>query len=113
MLVRGAIALPIIVILSFLGLGTLRPIRTWAVGLRSLLIAISMFFYFGSLSFMPIAQGLAELFISPILILLITAFILKECSGLVRIVAVNVIYYSMYDGVLCTGCTVDSETRSS
>ena len=28
MLVRGAISLPIIVVLSFLGLGTMRPIRT-------------------------------------------------------------------------------------
>jgi drug/metabolite transporter (DMT)-like permease len=68
MLVRGAIALPIIVVLSFLGLGTMRPIRTWAVGPRSLLIAISMLFYFGSLSFMPITRGLAGLFTSPIFI---------------------------------------------
>ena len=88
MLVRSTIAFPIIVVLSFLGLGTMRPIRTWAVGLRSLLIAISMLFYFGSLSFMPIAQGLAGLFTSPIFILLITAFILKERIGPIRILAV-------------------------
>lgn len=89
MIVRGAFALPIIIMLSFLGLGTMRPIRTWAVGLRSLLIAISMLFYFGSLSFMPIAQGLAGLFTSPIFILIITAFILKERIGPVRILAVG------------------------
>ena len=89
MIVRGAFALPIIIMLSFLGLGTMRPIRTWAVGIRSLLIAISMLFYFGSLSFMPIAQGLAGLFTSPIFILIITAFILKERIGPVRILAVG------------------------
>jgi drug/metabolite transporter (DMT)-like permease len=88
MLVRGAIALPLIVILSFFGLGTMRTIRTWAVGLRSLFVAISMLFYFGSLSFMPIAQGLAGLFTSPIFILLITAFVLKEHIGPIRILAV-------------------------
>ena len=89
MIVRGAFALPIIIMLSFFGLGTMRPIRTWAVGIRSLLIAISMLFYFGSLSFMPIAQGLAGLFTSPIFILIITAFILKERIGPVRILAVG------------------------
>lgn len=89
MIVRGAFALPIIIMLSILGLGTMRPIRTWAVGIRSLLIAISMLFYFGSLSFMPIAQGLAGLFTSPIFILIITAFILKERIGPVRILAVG------------------------
>ena len=89
MIVRGAFALPIIIMLSFLGLGTMRPIRTWAVGIRSLLTAISMLFYFGSLSFMPIAQGLAGLFTSPIFILIITAFILKERIGPVRILAVG------------------------
>lgn len=89
MIVGGAFALPIIIMLSFLGLGTMRPIRTWAVGIRSLLIAISMLFYFGSLSFMPIAQGLAGLFTSPIFILIITAFILKERIGPVRILAVG------------------------
>jgi drug/metabolite transporter (DMT)-like permease len=88
MLVRGAIALPFIATLSFFGLGTMRPIRTWAVGLRSLFVAVSMLFYFGSLSFMPIAQGLAGLFTSPIFILLITAFILKERIGPIRILAV-------------------------
>ena len=89
MIVGGAFALPIIIMLSFLGLGTMRPIRRWAVGIRSLLIAISMLFYFGSLSFMPIAQGLAGLFTSPIFILIITAFILKERIGPVRILAVG------------------------
>lgn len=81
MLVRGAIALPIIVVLSFWGLCTMRPIRTWVVGLRSLLIAISMLFYFGSLSFMLMAQSLAGLFTSPTFILLIAAFALKELIG--------------------------------
>ena len=44
---------------------------------------------------MPIAQGLAGLFTSPIFILLITAFILKERIGPVRILAVGLGFFGI------------------
>ena len=59
-----------------------------AVALRSFFVAFAMLFYFGSLAFMPLAQALAGLFTSPIFILLITAFILREPVGPARIFAV-------------------------
>ena len=85
---RSAMGLPLIILVSFLGFGTLWALRLWAVALRSFFVAFAMLFYFGSLAFMPLAQALAGLFTSPIFILLITAFILREPVGPARIFAV-------------------------
>jgi len=85
---RSAMGLPLIILASFLGFGTLWALRLWAVALRSFFVAFAMLFYFGSLAFMPLAQALAGLFTSPIFILLITAFILREPVGPARIWAV-------------------------
>lgn len=71
-----------------LGFGTMRPQRLWAVSVRSLLIAVGMLLYFGSLAFMPIAQSLAGLFTSPIFVLLMTVVVLKQKIGLWRVLAV-------------------------
>ncbi|MCR9125497.1 MAG: DMT family transporter [Rhodobacteraceae bacterium] len=87
--VRAAMALPLVVGLSVAGFGTLWPVRWWAVALRSLLVALSMLFYFGSLALMPIAQALAGLFTSPIFILLITVGLLRQRIGPWRLVAVG------------------------
>lgn len=72
-LMRASLAVPIAFGLSLLGFGAFRPVRLWAVAGRSLLVALSMLFYFSALALMPIAQALAGLFTSPIFILLITA----------------------------------------
>jgi len=85
---RSAMGLPLIILVSFLGFSTLWALRLWAVALRSFFVAFAMLFYFGSLAFMPLAQALAGLFTSPIFILLITAFILREPVGPARIWAV-------------------------
>ena len=85
---RSAMGLPLIILVSFLGFGTLWALRLWAVALRSFFVAFAMLFYFGSMAFMPLAQALAGLFTSPIFILLITAFILREPVGPARIWAV-------------------------
>ncbi len=85
---RSAMGLPLIILVSFLGFGTLWALRLWAVALRSIFVAFAMLFYFGSLAFVPLAQALAGLFTSPIFILLITAFILREPVGPARIWAV-------------------------
>jgi len=49
------------------------PVNWWPVLLRSFLFASAMLFYFASLAFLPIAQSLAGLFTSPIIVVLITA----------------------------------------
>lgn len=88
--IRALMALPLVWALSAMGLGTLRPVRLWAVALRSLLVGVSMLFYFSALALMPIAQALAGLFTSPIFILLVTALGMGQRIGLWRILAVAV-----------------------
>lgn len=89
-MIRALIAIPLIVAMSWLGLGTLAPHRLWAVALRSSLVAIAMLFYFSALALMSIAQALAGLFTSPIFILLISALFLHQRIGPWRVLAVAV-----------------------
>ncbi len=88
--VRALMAVPMVLALSLIGLGVLRPQRLWAVALRSVVLAVSMLFYFSALALMPIAQALAGLFTSPIFILIITALVLRQKIGPWRVVAVSV-----------------------
>ncbi len=89
-LIRALIAVPLVVGMSWLGLGRLAPVRLWAVALRSSLVAAAMLFYFSALALMSIAQALAGLFTSPIFILLISALFLRQRIGPWRILAVAV-----------------------
>ncbi len=88
LVMRLVLAAPVVLALSLLGFGTVRPRRFRAVAIRSTFIAVGMFCYFGALAFMPIAMALAGLFTSPIFVLLITAFVLRHRIGPWRIVAV-------------------------
>ena len=90
LILRLALAAPLVLMLSALGFGTVRPRNVRAVALRSSLIATGMFCYFGALAFMPIAMALAGLFTSPIFVLLFSAFVLKQRIGPWRIIAVAV-----------------------
>ncbi len=94
---RSLLMLPLIVVLSILGLGTLRPQRFGIVAVRSVLITLAMLFYFSALALMPIAQALAGLFTSPIFVLLISALLLKQRIGPWRIAAVIL----GFSGILC------------
>ena len=88
-LIRSLMALPLIVALSWLGLGQLAYLRLWAVLLRSALVTTAMMFYFSALALMSIAEALAGLFTSPIFILLISAMALRQRIGPWRILAVT------------------------
>lgn len=88
--VRLMIALPVIWLLSR-GLKQRFWPRNWGpVLLRSFFFASAMLFYFASLAFLPIAQSLAGLFTSPIIVVVITAVFLREPIGVFRIGAVLV-----------------------
>lgn len=84
---RAMLAVPLILLLSVAGLGTIKPNSFWRVAVRSMLLGVSMLCYFGALGIMPIAQALAGLFTSPIFILLITAFGMGQRIGFWRISA--------------------------
>lgn len=85
---RTCMALPMLLLAAWLGIGSLRPLRLWAVLLRNGLIAMGMLFYFGALAFMSIAEALAGLFTAPIFVLLISVFVFREKVGVLRIFAV-------------------------
>jgi drug/metabolite transporter (DMT)-like permease len=88
--VRTVLSMPLILSAAWLGWGPLWPRNAGAVALRSVLIALGMFCYFGALAFMPIAMALAGLFTSPIFVLLFTAFGLRHRIGPWRVLAVAV-----------------------
>ena len=84
---RTLMALPCLLLLSRIGLGTLRPMNIRAVAGRSCFISASMMLYFGSLAFLPIAEVAAGLFTSPIWVLLISVAALGHRIGPVRAAA--------------------------
>lgn len=85
---RSALVLPMILVIAALGFGRLRPQRLWAVALRSVLTAVSMMIYFGSLGIMDVAPALAGLFSAPIWTVIISVLFLKVRVGPLRTVAV-------------------------
>ncbi|MEM9474504.1 MAG: DMT family transporter [Pseudomonadota bacterium] len=86
-LTRSVMAVPLIVALAWLGIGTLRVARWWAVAARSLAISAAMVLYFGSLAFLPISEAVAGLFTAPLFVLLVSTLALRERVGAVRILA--------------------------
>jgi len=89
-IVRMFMTFPLIYLMSKIGLGAVRPKKTWRVMVRGSLVAMAMVFYFGSLAFVPISQALAGLFASPIFVLLISVFLLGKPVGKWRVIAVLV-----------------------
>ena len=61
-LVRAVFGLPVILIAAWIARATLRPVHARWVVLRSLLVSLSMFFYFGALAFVSVAESAAGLF---------------------------------------------------
>ena len=87
-LFRSLVALSLIGILALCRMGRLHVVRPGVVAARSICIGIAMLCYFGALGIMPIAQALAGLFTSPLIVLLITSLWLGQRIGPVRILAV-------------------------
>ena len=88
--VRAVMVLPILAAVIWARGLDWRPKRVWAVSLRSFVIAISMYLYFGALGVMPAAVAGAGLFTSPIWVLIITVLVFRAPVGIWRILAVAV-----------------------
>lgn len=88
--VRAAMSIPMVAVLAALGFGRMRAKSLWRVCVRGGLMAAGMFCYFGALGFMSISLALAGLFTSPMFVLLISAFVLKQRVGPRRVAAVAV-----------------------
>lgn len=74
--VRALMALPLVVLLAVMTGWKVRPVRPWAVALRSLALGLSMLCYFGALGAMPVAEAAAGLFAAPLIVLLVSAVLL-------------------------------------
>lgn len=89
-LIRGLMAVPLIILWARLVRWPLGVVNGRAVALRSLFNSLAMLIYFGALAFLPIGQVVAGLFTAPIFVLLISAVGFKARIGPWRIVAVAV-----------------------
>ncbi|WP_406645336.1 DMT family transporter [Aliisedimentitalea scapharcae] len=87
-LMRALLSVPLLCVFSAFGLGKLTVNRVWPVLLRSVLLGVSMMFYFSAVALMPIAQAIAGLFTSPIFIVVISVVFLGLRIGLVRVGAI-------------------------
>jgi len=85
---RSTVGCTAVALLAWLLGQSLRPLSWFAVGLRSLMIALAMVLYFGALGLLPIAETLAGLFTSPLWVLAISALFLGQAVGPWRIGAV-------------------------
>ena len=88
--VRALMGLPIILIAARVSKARLWPVNLRAVVMRSLLVSASMFFYFGALAFIPVAQSAAGLFTAPIFVLLISFVVYGQKVSLFSILVVIV-----------------------
>ena len=87
-IMRTILSVPMIALLAWWGMGAMFPRRWGAVALRSLLMGISMGFYFIAVGLMPIAQAIAGLFTSPVIIVVISVLFMGLRIGKVRILAI-------------------------
>lgn len=85
--VRSLMALPMILVVGWMGLGHVRPVNRAGVIGRSATLTVSMMLYFASLGALPIAQVVAGLFTAPIFVLLLSGLVLRQRIGPVRIAA--------------------------
>ena len=88
-LVLGALmTLPFAVRIA--GAKSLWPDRPWYHTLRAAFLVAATFFFFLSLKWLPIADALAIFFVQPLIVTVLSAFVLREAVGPRRWIAVAV-----------------------
>jgi len=87
-LIRSLIAVPAMILFANLRSYDFWPKNLKLVALRTAILVLAMFIYFGSLAFFPISQVAAGLFTSPIFVIIFSVLFLGERLYFSRIVAV-------------------------
>ena len=87
-LIRSLIAVPAMILFANLSSYDFWPKNLKLVALRTAILVLAMFIYFGSLAFFPISQVAAGLFTSPIFVIIFSVLFLGERLYFSRIVAV-------------------------
>ncbi|SLN42580.1 DMT family transporter [Pseudooctadecabacter jejudonensis] len=86
---RSAVAAPLIVALTLIGMGTIRAQRPFWVLARSFFTATALLIYFGCLAVLPIGVVVAGLFTAPIFVLVFSVLFRGEAVGAFRWIAVG------------------------
>ena len=73
----------------FGGFRALPPKRTWAIALRSLFLVGAMMCFFSGVPFLSLAEIAAGLYLFPLIVALLSRFVLGEAVGLQRLAAVG------------------------
>lgn len=76
-------------VLLFGGLRTLPPKRVWAVVLRSVFLVGAMLCFFSGVPFLSLAEIAAGLYLFPLIVTLLSRFVLGEAVGVQRLSAVG------------------------
>ncbi|MBA5779006.1 DMT family transporter [Stappia sp. F7233] len=72
------------------GIAQLRPPRMWPHLLRGVFLAGATVLFFTALKYMPVADAIAIFFIEPMILTVLSAFLLKEQVGMRRWIAVAI-----------------------
>jgi drug/metabolite transporter (DMT)-like permease len=88
--VRSAMALPLLLIVAWAGLGRIRPRHPGRLAVRTALVACAILIYFGSLGFLPLAQAMAGLFTAPVFVVLLSWAVLRQPVSALQALAVGV-----------------------
>ena len=76
-------------VVLFVGFRALPPKRIWAVALRSLFLVGAMMCFFSGVPFLSLAEIAAGLYLFPLIVTLLSRFVLGEAVGLQRLAAVG------------------------
>jgi drug/metabolite transporter (DMT)-like permease len=86
--IRSAMALAMLVAVAHWQGWRLRPRRWGPVIARSFVLSCALMIYFAALAILPISEAVAGLFTAPLFIVLLSALVLKQPVGMVRLGAV-------------------------
>lgn len=87
---RSAVAMPLIIVLTLLGLGVFHAHRPFMVLARNFFTATALLIYFGCLALLPIGVVVAGLFTAPIFVLVFSVLFRGQQVGLWRWLAVGI-----------------------
>jgi drug/metabolite transporter (DMT)-like permease len=87
---RSAVAMPLIIVLTLLGLGVFHAHRPLMVLARNFFTATALLIYFGCLALLPIGVVVAGLFTAPIFVLVFSVLFRGQQVGLWRWLAVGI-----------------------
>lgn len=85
---RTLFAIPLLLIFAKVSGAAWWPANIRTLALRSALVAVGLFIYFGTLAVLPVAQAGAGVFTAPIWVMLFSALLFKTCVSALQVIAI-------------------------